>query len=97
MQNLYFQIIFFFLKMAQQATLKLYKSLLSEATKFPDFNFRNYFIRRIKDGFYEGKELKNPEEIQKSLDQAKISLEMLRRQASIGEMFNPNIKVPLSK
>ena len=56
--------------MSQQATLKLYKSLLSEASKFPDFNFRNYFLRRVKDGFYEGKELKNPEEIEKSLKKA---------------------------
>jgi len=83
--------------MSQQATLKLYKTLLSEASKFPDFNFRNYFLRRIKDGFYEGKDLKNPEEIQKSLDKAKISLEMMRRQATIGQMFDPNIKTPISK
>ena len=81
--------------MSQQATLKLYKNLLSEASKFPDFNFRNYFLRRIKDGFYEGKELKNPDEIEKSLKKAHISLDMLRRQASIGQMFDPNTKMPL--
>jgi len=83
--------------MAQQTTLKLYKSLLSEASKFPDFNFRNYFLRRIKDGFYEGKELKNPEEIQKSMDRAKISLDMLKRQAAISQMFDPNTKMPFAK
>jgi len=83
--------------MSQQATLKLYKNLLSEASKFPDFNFRSYFVRRIKDGFYEGKELKNPEEVEKSLKKAHISLEMLRRQATIGQMFDPNTKMPFSK
>ena len=83
--------------MSQQATLKLYKNLLSEASKFPDFNFRSYFVRRIKDGFYEGKELKNPEEVEKSLKKAHISLEMLRRQATIGQMFDQNTKMPFSK
>jgi len=83
--------------MSQQATLKLYKSLLSEASKFPDFNFRSYFLRRVKDGFYEGKELKNPEKIEKSLKRAHISLEMLRRQATIGQMFDPNTKMPFAK
>ena len=32
----------------QQASIKLYKSFIAEASKFPDFNFRTYFVRRVQ-------------------------------------------------
>ena len=86
----------FYFIMSREASLKLYKSLLTEASKFPDFNFRNYFVRRIKDGFYAGKELKSHEEIEASLKKGHISLDMLRRQAAIGGMYESSSKLPIS-
>ena len=73
-----------------QATVKLFKSLISESSKIPDFNFRTYFIRRITDTFYNGQQLKSPEEIEKSLAKSRISVEMIQRQATIGHLFNEN-------
>ena len=46
-----------------QNTVKLFKTLISESSKIPDFKFRNYFIRRITDTFYSGQELRPEEEI----------------------------------
>ena len=84
-------------KMSQQATVKLFKSLISECSKIPDFNFRSYFVRRVTDAFYVGQELKDQSEIQKSLEQSKISLEMLQRQAVIGQLYDENRKIPLTQ
>ena len=84
-----------FRKMSQQATVKLFKSLISECSKIPDFNFRNYFVRRVTDVFYNGQELKDQSEIQKSMEKSKISLEMIKRQAVIGQLYDENRKIPL--
>ena len=43
--------------------LHLYKLLLREASKFADFNFRSYSIRRIKDAFRESKGLTNQQQV----------------------------------
>ena len=83
--------------MAQQVSIKLFKSLISECSKIPDFNFRNYFIRRVTDVFYVGQELKDQKEIEKSLQSSKISLEMIQRQAVIGQLYDENRKNPLAK
>ena len=37
--------------------LTLYKIMLREAAKFPDFNFRSYSVRRIRDAFRESRSL----------------------------------------
>lgn len=84
-------------RMAQQASTKLFKSLISECSKIPDFNFRNYFIRRVTDAFYVGQDLKDQSEIQKSLEKSKISLEMIQRQAVISQLYDENRKIPISK
>ena len=83
--------------MAQQVSIKLFKSLISECSKIPDFNFRNYFIRRVTDVFYVGQDMRDPVEIQKSLEKSQISLEMIQRQAVISQLFDENRKMPISK
>ena len=41
---------------------------------------RSYFLRRIKDGFREGKSLQNPDQIKIEQDKASNLLEILKRQ-----------------
>ena len=84
-----------FQKMSQ--TAKLFKTLISETNKIPDFNFRNYFLRRVTDIFHNGQELRSQEEVEKSLAASKISVEMLQRQAAIGHLFNDNRNSPVDK
>ena len=70
--------------------LVLYKSLLREASKFHSFIFRRYFIRRIKDGFHENKNLTDQEKIDKLIAYARQNLEVLRRQAAISNFYKMN-------
>jgi len=81
--------------MTRSASLHLYKSLMKEAGKFPDFNFRNYFQRRIRDEFKNAKDVTNTKAVEKGLARGRIELEMLRRQATIGHLFDPHIQLPL--
>ena len=80
-----------------QNTVKLFKTLISESSKIPDFNFRNYFVRRITDTFYNGQELRGEQEIQKSLARSKISVELIQRQAVVGQLFDDKKMMPLTK
>ena len=80
-----------------QNTVKLFKTLISESSKIPDFKFRNYFIRRITDTFYSGQELRPEEEILGSLARSKISVQMIQRQATVGQLFDDNKTMPLPK
>ena len=87
-----------YLQRMSQNTVKLFRSLIQECSKIPDFNFRNYFVRRITDTFYnEEAQLRNPEEIEKSLVKSKISLEMIQRQAAIGTLYDEKRTIPLDK
>ena len=36
---------------SREASLRLYREMMREASRLPDFNFRSYFQRRIRDGF----------------------------------------------
>ena len=88
---------YLFTEMSQN-TVKLFKSLISECSKIPDFNFRNYFVRRITDTFYTAEaQLRNHEDIEASLAKSKISLEMIQRQAAIGTLYDEKRTIPLDK
>ena len=80
--------------MAQQVTTTLYRNLLKEASKFPDFNFKSYFIRKINESFFQGNELRKSEEIQYSLQRSGITIEMLQRQATIGQLYDSKRIMP---
>ncbi|XP_046680182.1 protein bcn92 [Homalodisca vitripennis] len=69
--------------------LKLYKSLLSEASRFPLYNFRMYALRRIRDKFHENKFLKDPAAIEEQYKEGLKSLELIKRQIIISQLYNP--------
>ena len=80
---------------SRAATLRLYRDMMREASRFPDFNFRSYFQRRIRDGFRSAPQLENTAEIEARLARARIDLDMLRRQATLGQLFDPHIRLPV--
>lgn len=80
---------------SREASLRLYRDLMREAGRFPDFNFRTYFQRRIRDGFRSARQLDNTAEIEAGLARARIDLAMLRRQATLGQLFDPHIRLPV--
>jgi len=71
-------------------TLALYKIMMRESSKFADFNFRNYFQRRVRDGFKDSKSLTDVSQIQEQLKIAQNNLEIIRRQATLSQLFGTN-------
>jgi len=47
------------------ASRKLFKEMIAEAARMPDFNYRSYFLRRITHSFKEGEEFRKDEDIHK--------------------------------
>jgi len=83
--------------MARSEALNLYRTMLREAEKFPDFNFRNYFQRRIRDAFKNAATIEDAAVAEAELKRARIDLGLLQRQAAIGHMFDPHVKLPVNK
>lgn len=67
--------------------LKLYKNLLKESSKFTNYNFREYAIRKIKVEFRENLSEKNPINIENLLNKANDSLNLIKRQATISQLY----------
>lgn len=67
--------------------LKLYKTLLRYSSRFSDYNFREYAIRRTKDAFREHKSETNPEEIRALYYRGVNNLAVVKRQTAISQMF----------
>ncbi|XP_046386053.1 LYR motif-containing protein 4 [Ischnura elegans] len=72
---------------SRNSILKLYKTMLRESEKFSSYNFRNYAIRRTRDGFRENKHLTDPEEVSKQIEYARKNLEIIKRQVAVGSMY----------
>ena len=67
--------------------LSLYKIMLRESAKFNDTNYRSYAIRRIRDGFKNGAKETERARINGHIAYAKNSLEMIKRQSTVGNLF----------
>lgn len=76
--------------LSYNSTLILYKQLLREAGKFHSFIFRRYFLKRIKDGFNENKNLTDQVKIKEQIDYAITNLEILKRQTKINNLYKSN-------
>lgn len=74
----------------------LYKSLLRYARQFPQYNYRNYALRKIKDEFTAAKSLKTPEELKKFVKEEQEALEQLKRMIKVQSLyFNESSKLVL--
>ncbi|XP_054277086.1 LYR motif-containing protein 4B-like [Macrosteles quadrilineatus] len=70
-------------------TLKLYKTLLKEASKFPLYNFRMYALRRIHDKFKENKCLIDTAAIEQEFNEGLKALEVIKRQVTVSQLYEP--------
>ncbi|CAG9820862.1 unnamed protein product [Phaedon cochleariae] len=68
--------------------LNLYKTMLKESKKIPSYNFRKYALRRVHDGFKENKGLRDPDIISEKITECQRNLEIIKRQAIIGHLYN---------
>ncbi|XP_054492952.1 LYR motif-containing protein 4 isoform X2 [Agelaius phoeniceus] len=67
--------------------LRLYRALLRESQRFSCYGYRTYAIRRIKDAFRENKNITDSEKIEELLNKAKVNLQVIQRQVTIGQMY----------
>ncbi|XP_062377434.1 LYR motif-containing protein 4 isoform X1 [Sardina pilchardus] len=64
---------------AKAQVLSLYRLLLRESKKFSSYNYRTYAMRRVKDAFKENKNVEDPQNLQRLLNQAWESLALIQR------------------
>ncbi|KAG7160191.1 LYR motif-containing protein 4-like [Homarus americanus] len=69
--------------------LALYKSLLRESQKFLAYNYREYALRRIRDGFKATRNVTEEATLQRELQHARESLEVIKRQVALGQLYRP--------
>ncbi|XP_020628663.1 LYR motif-containing protein 4-like [Orbicella faveolata] len=67
--------------------LHLYRQMLRVGKSFTSYNYRMYATRRIKDAFRENKDISDPEKIKALVQKAEGSLEIMKRQVSLGQMY----------
>nr|CAH7712872.1 unnamed protein product [Callosobruchus chinensis]CAH7759360.1 unnamed protein product [Callosobruchus chinensis] len=68
--------------------LKLYKSLMRESQKIPDYNFRNYALRKVRDSFKANSTITDTTLINNEIQEASKNLEIIKRQAAVGQMYS---------
>eukprot|EP00978_Attheya_sp_CCMP212_P016066 scaffold41806_cov49-Attheya_sp.AAC.3 len=71
---------------AATAPTTLYRSLLREARKVKDYNFRSYALRRVKTDFVANRELKGGETTN-AINQGLQHLDMLKRQSALSQLY----------
>mmetsp|Transcript_3463 Transcript_3463/g.2877 ORF Transcript_3463/g.2877 Transcript_3463/m.2877 type:complete len:82 (-) Transcript_3463:757-1002(-) len=64
----------------------LYRSLLREAKRVSDYNFRSYALRRIEAGFNKNRQLQG-EEAESVINEGYNQLDMLKRQSMLTRMY----------
>ncbi|KMS99261.1 hypothetical protein BVRB_2g046300 [Beta vulgaris subsp. vulgaris] len=77
---------------ARAEIIHIYRSLLREARKFPDYNIREYAKRRTIDGFHHNKSLSDPSSVAQALADAKSQLEIAKRQTVVYSLYAPKFK-----
>ncbi|XP_050740431.1 LYR motif-containing protein 4-like [Eriocheir sinensis] len=71
----------------RREVLSLYKALLRESEKFTSYNYREYALRRVRDGFRKARNLTDEADQKRELEVAKESLEVIKRQVVIGNLY----------
>ncbi|CAH3141873.1 unnamed protein product [Porites lobata] len=75
-------------KMASRSeVLQLYRQMLRIGRSFTSYNYRMYATRRIRDAFRENRDISDPDVIKSLMKKGQDSLEMMKRQVSLGQMY----------
>jgi len=74
--------------MSADSLKNLYKTLLSHARRFPQYSYRNYALRKIKEDFAAAKEnMKTTEELDSFVKRETESLEQLKRMIKVQSLY----------
>jgi hypothetical protein len=76
----------------------LYKTLLRQAKKYPQYNYREYALRKIKEEFGAAKAISDPQELAKFMAKEEQTLEQLKRMVKVQELYcNDSEKLVVEK
>lgn len=67
--------------------LLLYKRILSKASKFDNYNFREYFVRKAQHDFKKNMNVVDENQITRLYNEGIDNLALLNRQSAISQMF----------
>ncbi|KAM9331762.1 LYR motif-containing protein 4 [Pholidichthys leucotaenia] len=67
--------------------ISLYRMMLRESQKFPSYNYRTYALRRVRDAFRANRTVADPKTAERLVEEGRKTLEMIKRQVSIGKMY----------
>lgn len=68
--------------------LRLYHRFLTNAAKFDNYNFREYFLRKTKYEFRQAQNLTQKQDIINAYNDALQKFDILKRQAEISKMYH---------
>ncbi|PIC49122.1 hypothetical protein B9Z55_007830 [Caenorhabditis nigoni] len=74
----------------KSAWVQLYKQLQKEAEKIPQYNYRSFYHRRIRDHFVANRAVKDVEQQKKLFQEAQKELESLKRQVVFCSLYPHN-------
>ncbi|XP_014234184.1 LYR motif-containing protein 4 [Trichogramma pretiosum] len=72
---------------SRKVVLNLYRDLLKESKKWASYNYREYALRKIRHEFRQNKALEDSTKINEFYNKGLESLEMLKRQVLIGNLY----------
>ena len=64
--------------------------MLAASSKFPNYMFRSYALRRVRDAFREHQSESDPVTIQKLVQEAERNLLIIQRQVIVGSLYRGN-------
>lgn len=71
----------------RNAVLALYRQLLRESNRFDAFIYRKYAVRRVRDAFRQNKTLDDTNRIEQLMAEGRTTLDMIRRQVVINQLY----------
>lgn len=72
----------------------LFRELIRASNNFTDYNFRTYFVRRVKEEFRKHENVKSPEERDRFIAEAEKTLGILQRQSALSQFYK-GLKLPI--
>ncbi|CAB3237367.1 unnamed protein product [Arctia plantaginis] len=72
---------------SRRSILTLYKNLIRESEKFPNYNFRAYALRKVRDSFRTNQKLTDKKERITQYNLGVDNLDVIRRQIIVGNLY----------
>jgi len=67
--------------------MSTYKALLRAAGEVPNYNYKHFFLRKIRENFRSHSDVKDPKEIAQLLLNAREELLMIKRVGAMGHFY----------